>query len=204
MGFEPIFELHSAVGVKCGAMDSNSPSGNDAPKPNWALLAGLRFALAFGVLCEHVNMISPDGNGAMLPINAAACVLAFFLISGYSMHHSYAAEPVGFYRRRIWRVMPVYWFGLALAALPFALWGPSIAVNFGMAVANPGPLEWIRYALVLQPLTTNRVPVNSALWSLGVEIAYYVAIPWISRASSRVMWGQSSAPLCRALYSFGA
>lgn len=161
---------------------------SSTPKPNWALLAGLRFFLALVVAYGHAHITMAQG----LPrgferLNENVAVLLFLIISGYSMRASYEREPEGFFRRRFWRVVPVYWFGIALAFVPFAIWGPSLSYDFGLSHNRPSVLQTGLFAVGLQPLVAPMISVNAPLWSLGVELAFYALVPLLFRLPDKAI-----------------
>lgn len=157
------------------------------PPVNWALLGGLRFALALVVVLGHTAVFIQGS-----PIVAAAnhigpypAVFAFFVISGYSIAPSVLKHGrAEFYVRRFRRIAPV-WYPCVALAICTMVWqelsfeGPSgpismteewpvIAALLGLTNIIAGPLE-------------NLTPA----WSLGLEIAYYAMAPFLLLLSRR-------------------
>lgn len=143
----------------------------------------MRFALALLVACLHLSYILPDGSGAYFsqaePLRIG--VTTFFIISGYSVAASYFRDPAGFLRRRAWRILPVYYTGIALSLLPWWLWGPRISIDFGISYNFPSISSTLKYLLMLQPAFDPTPDFNCSLWSLPVEVACYIAAPFVMR-----------------------
>jgi peptidoglycan/LPS O-acetylase OafA/YrhL len=87
-------------------------------KNEWAVLAFVRFFLAFVVLNRHLMMVydSIDVFGVK-QFGSFAAVVGFFIISGYSIHFSIEREEEGFYIRRVRRIYPIFFIALSLAVL---------------------------------------------------------------------------------------
>ena len=112
----------------------------------------------------------------------------FFLLSGFLLAlpwiaHANAGLPppstAAFYVRRARRILPAYYVQLALAflvALPLLLgvgyWRKDLYVYLWNGVAH---------ALFLQgtsPLTSGSMGVNGALWTLPIEVQFYLLLPF--------------------------
>lgn len=85
-----------------------SETPNSQSSQRWAVLGGLRFALAALVLVGHARYCTPTYRWVqfLAQFGSFSAVLGFFLISGYSIAHSYDRRPDGFFRRRIQRLAP--------------------------------------------------------------------------------------------------
>lgn len=114
-------------------------------KREFAQLGALRFFLAMVVALHHVAQATNDGTYPYYhQFGPHTAVMLFLVISGFSIHSSYAREPQGFFKRRFWRVAPVYWTGCVLAFLPFWVFGSYLSVDFQSALAGPTLGEAIR------------------------------------------------------------
>jgi peptidoglycan/LPS O-acetylase OafA/YrhL len=93
--------------------------GGKVMRSEWAVLALMRFFLAFVVLNRHLMMVYSDGNDifGLKEFGSFSAVVGFFIISGYSIHFSIKREEEGFYIRRIRRIYPTYFVALGLALL---------------------------------------------------------------------------------------
>src|SRR4051812_3996977 len=69
---------------------------------SWALLAGLRFFLAFIVFAGHLSWFADLGAilTGVSSFGGRPAVLGFLLISGLSIGHSIVSRPEGYFRRR--------------------------------------------------------------------------------------------------------
>lgn len=151
-------------------------------------LTGLRAVAALAILCTHVAFSTGFGyntwwEGAAARLDMAVAV--FFMLSGFMLWRRYAIptfadttpNPVPFaYRRyllsRIARILPAYWLVVlsVLVLLPPAFHAPPTAV------------------LSLLTLTQNFTgfvlwPGLTHLWSLSVEVGFYLLLPvfvWVA------------------------
>lgn len=148
---------------------------------NWLGLA--RFVLAFVVVVFHIQrrlMLWQDTW--VVQLDGRVSVIAFLVISGYSIAASLAKSAQGFYKRRLLRVYP-----LLIGAVIFTelLAAPRYPVQgWANAAGN----------IVFPPGLVCAVPtLNLPLWSLGIEIVYYVFAPLLMRAPWLVRWGLIAA-----------
>jgi peptidoglycan/LPS O-acetylase OafA/YrhL len=159
-----------------------APPGN----PRFPLFDGLRGVAVLAVLLLHASELSGRvglGVGGRLGEAAGGLgVVLFFVISGFLLYRPFAAArasgraraPVHVYaRRRALRILPAYWIVLTiLAAFP--------------AVAGVFTSHWWRYYGFLQAYfahsTSSGIPVA---WTLGVEVTFYVALPFWAAALAR-------------------
>ena len=118
-----------------------------------------------------------------------AAVNVFFVISGYSMYHSYTERPSGFLRRRLWRVTPVYWLGCVGSLLPYLIYGRDIEAwtyGFRREYHLQNVLPCLPKFLYTYPaLFPSTGEFNTSLWSLGVEMAFYAAVPLLARTNDK-------------------
>lgn len=159
----------------------------------------IRFCLAGIVFLFHAGGLPARPELAFLSrwMSAEFAVQAFFVVSGYLIFMSYErSETLGqYFERRVRRIYPAYAFvvlacaagGLALTRLPASdyLSSPEIFryLTWNLAFLNfrqptlPGVFEG-------NPLTV----VNGALWTLKVEVMFYLSVPilaWLFRRLPR-------------------
>jgi len=180
------------------ATDSGTASSADqgvGDRPNWPLLAGLRFILALIVAMSHIAFVLNRGSYAFYEsLGPIAAVMVFFAISGYSMRHSYAREPEGFYRRRFWRIAPLHWVGCIGVVLPYLIWGRDYTVIVAPGQSASWPMApWPVYLSQFFGLFPALYPYsaqgfNGPMWSLGCEAAFYVMVPRIAKTPRNVLW----------------
>jgi peptidoglycan/LPS O-acetylase OafA/YrhL len=159
----------------------------------------VRFALAAIVFLFHAGGLT--GRPELAPLSrwlsAEFAVQAFFTVSGYLIFMSYERSGTlgQYFERRARRIYPAYAFvvlacaaaGLALTRLPAAdyLAAPELFRYLGwnllflnfLQPTLPGVFEG-------NPLTV----VNGALWTLKVEVMFYLSVPvlaWLFRRLPR-------------------
>lgn len=178
-----------------GALQTErEPRKRVSPPPTldrWAVLAGLRFFLALTVVGNHLRFVINERSPWWSPIsryNAFGSVIAFLLISGYSIAHSYSRQPAGFYRRRFWRIYPIYLFCLGLCAISFLPGWKGFAVVGGYADL-PARREWLNQALFGQGFWSYGMFCYAPSWSLSIEVCFYLLTPLFARCRSWVLVG---------------
>jgi peptidoglycan/LPS O-acetylase OafA/YrhL len=156
---------------------------NRKTAPNWALLAGVRFALAGVVVLAHLR----EANGPMPFLVGSrpgfCAVAAFLVLSGFSIRHS-LEEPQGFFRRRAERLIPAYIVAFVFAGLPWLLLGPAINTGAGVVEAPQGirgAVAFLGAALMLNGLFGPIYGTIIPGWSLAFEVVYYALGPILRR-----------------------
>lgn len=156
----------------------------------WTVLAGLRFFFAFIVVAEHTFQMAhlPGWLKLIRLCDAIAAVVGFLLVSGYSIAHSITENPQGYYLRRLRRIYPLYLAGLLLAVVPLYLCRPPESTVVYTAVhGSLSPWPYLGTALFLQGFIVKTVLTNNVLWTLSLEVFFYIIAPWLVRLSSRVI-----------------
>ena len=170
-------------GMRCVAGRDNT---------NWDILAGLRFVLAAIVACGHVSYYFADADPVtrwLGDLGGKVAVVGFLLISGYSIAASLSTRRDGFYRRRLLRIYPMYGVAILFAgALEFALDGVA-RMPSGEAVIGTGPWVTLGNLLFGQTFFVKPMAFDGPVWSLAVEVSYYVASPLLLRLDRRVLLG---------------
>jgi len=149
------------------------------PKGGIAALDGLRAIAVLLVLIRHafspIKAESGDQVAAFL-VNGWVGVDLFFALSGFLITtHLLRSETKGgvrlgtYFAKRALRIMPTYWFVLALVVLGAIPLYQISADNLGWRV--------IYHMLVLQDYLASDIVV--AFWSLGVEEKFYVLAPFM-------------------------
>ncbi|HEX6828166.1 MAG TPA: acyltransferase [Burkholderiales bacterium] len=159
----------------------------------------IRFVLAVVVFLFHAGGLTGRPELAPLSrlISAEFAVQAFFVVSGYLIFMSYERSGTlgQYFERRVRRIYPAYAFvvlacaagGLALTRLPA-----------GDYLASPGLLRYLGWNLVFLNFLQPTLPgvfeanpltvVNGALWTLKVEVSFYLSVPvlaWLFRRLPR-------------------
>lgn len=147
----------------------------------------LRLVGAMAVLTTHVAFQTGEyfrhGVLGTLLARMDIGVAIFFVLSGFLLSRPWWARAasgttppaVGRYAlKRMLRIWPVYLVTMcvALAAVP--------------GNESAGVLDWLASALLLQTYVDDKLPYGlTQMWSLSVEVAFYVALPLLMRVATR-------------------
>jgi peptidoglycan/LPS O-acetylase OafA/YrhL len=147
----------------------------------------IRFTLAGIVVLSHIHVLSQDTRLAFLSrfLSPDIAVKGFFVVSGYLILRSWdGSTGFGDYAaKRARRIYPAY----AVIVLCCALLGALLTT---LPVSRYFSLQWLRYLganLVFLNFLAPTLPgvfagnpeatVNGALWTLKIEVMFYVAVP---------------------------
>ncbi len=139
----------------------------------------LRLFLATLVLLSHLGISVAGINPGV------AAVIVFYLLAGQVVSRLWQRRPapglvqgaLWFYRDRLWRILPMYLFSLAIAVMVW-LGGPSSP----FLSREPGLTDWLANLTVI-PLNFYMYSGQDAFtllppaWSLGVELQFYLLVP---------------------------
>ena len=163
-----------------------------------ASLDGLRGLAALSVFLFHgwlYTMPSPDASYRSSPADYAAHELrlglvAFFVLSGFLLSRPWFAaalegrrppDLVRYARARVARIAPAYY--AALAGSIVLLWGLSGTPGVRLPPAGDLPLFFV----FAQNFSTESVmKLNPPMWSLAVEVSFYVVLPLIGLLAARL------------------
>ncbi|HEY6745016.1 MAG TPA: acyltransferase [Mycobacteriales bacterium] len=149
-------------------------------------LDGLRAIAALSVVLTHVAFLTGQviSTGPFAPLLARLNfgVTLFFLLSGFLLYRPFVraaltgrpAPGLGrFWLRRALRIFPAYWLALAVL-VPVA----------GTAPFDAGDL--VAYATLTHTYThAPGDPALTQMWTLVVELAFYLVLPLLARVSLR-------------------
>ncbi|MFC8526382.1 acyltransferase family protein [Nocardia sp. NPDC057227] len=151
-------------------------------------LDGMRGLAALGVLVTHVAFqTATTAIPVVGPILARfdMAVALFFGLSGFLLWRPHAAAARGYgpapsagyyFRHRAARILPAYWVVVAVVLVLL----PNAAATAGLRV-------WVSNLLLLQvfvPLTLT--DGLTQMWSLSVEVAFYLVLPLLALAVVRL------------------
>ena len=141
-------------------------------------LDGLRAVAAFGILTTHVAF--QTGTGSALLERFDFFVPVFYALSAFLLARG--GQRPGYYRRRVARIAPAYLVCVAgvLGALP-----PLSTVSAGQAAANLAMAQIYVPGGLIDGLTH--------IWSLCVEVAFYLFLPLYLRLGQRGRWAVTMA-----------
>jgi len=138
-----------------------------------------RLFLATLVLISHLGISIAGINPGV------SAVVVFYLLAGSVVARLWRRRPVQglgagalwFYRDRLWRILPLYFFCLAIALLVWLLGATSPFLS-----RAPGAAEWLANLAVI-PLNyymysgVDAFTLLPPAWSLGVELQFYLLVP---------------------------
>src|SRR3954471_23836273 len=150
----------------------------------------LRFVAAVAVVAFHVLGVPPDGF--KVPESAISFVLSyggrgvdlFFVISGFIIFyatHGAGLTPAEFLRRRVTRIVPLYFVVIAAVTL--------LAITLPSTFGAP---DWYTPRHILKSLafisfTDGDMPVVYVGWSLEYEMYFYL-VTALLMALTREVW----------------
>ena len=155
----------------------------------------LRFVFAFTVYLVHAQTLSQNTSLAPLAewLSAELAIQGFFVISGYLvyMSHEKTRNLSIYLQKRVWRIYPAYFIVIVLSALAGALLSSKgIAEYFSADLfrylgANLLFLNFLAPNLpgVFEAHTLQAV--NGALWTLKIEVMFYLSVPLVAWAARR-------------------
>jgi len=166
----------------------------------------LRLVLAFYVVYSHCRILSGrQGEFPQLNLPVDVAVQGFFVLSGYLIFKSHDASRglADYFAKRARRIYPAYATVVLLAAV-------ALATLSSLPPSQYFGLAWVKYVaanLVFLNFLAPTLPgvftdspvtpaVNAALWTIKVEVAFYLLVPLLAR-------GLRTTPLRRALLLAG-
>lgn len=148
----------------------------------------LRLLAAADVMALHVYDLSAQPALAWLhTVDTRLAVCTFFIISGYLVFQSFEKDSrVGVYaEKRLRRIVPAYAVVILLSVLMGAwvttlpwdeYWGSE---TLGYLLANLAFLNFLQPSLPGVFADHPFTAVNGALWTIKVEVMFYLAVPFL-------------------------
>lgn len=160
--------------------------GQGGQGQRFAALDGMRAIACYAVMATHVGFATAESFGAhpLAPwiSRLDASVPIFLMLSGFLLYRPFLANrfrgrpapEVGeFYWRRAVRVLPAFWL--------------ANAVTLGLLTsrrASPG--DWLSYLTLTQTYDHHNVdPSLTHMWTLVVEVSFYLVLPAIALSLRR-------------------
>jgi len=151
----------------------------------------LRFFFAFIVVIGHLIIISKNEELQVFSpyFNTYISVTAFFCISGFLIARSYlnSQSQKSYFIKRAARLLPAYSFVIIVGAFSLSVISTYSFFDYfthpqflKYIIANLSFLNFIEPSLpgvFLRDGISN--PVNGALWTLKVEVSFYLVIPML-------------------------
>ena len=166
---------------------------------SWALLAGLRFVLAFIVVCGHLtsNFVYKSWASFGLWLNQEGSVYGFFLVSGYSIASSLERAPTHYFQRRLERIWPLYLAALSFTAIVVCVTHSLVVTPRGHAYLGPTFPEFLGSLLMAQTFIVPAVSYIAPSWSLSIEWWLYMIAPLFKRMPTFILAILISASIWR-------
>jgi len=162
----------------------------------------LRLMLALLVVLGHFKAFIGDYSPAWPFSYSQAAVECFFVVSGYLVTHSFDRDPDlrRFFIRRICRIYPLYLAVIIVQSLILAALAPGgIPSNLKAMAAYLGAnavfANFADHDIGGVMAGLDDPSLNASLWTLKIEFAFYLILPFLWRAIQR--WG---LPLAGALF----
>jgi peptidoglycan/LPS O-acetylase OafA/YrhL len=128
-------------------------------------------------------------------------VAIFFVLSGFLLYRPFVAARLDardrprftrYARRRALRILPAYWTALVLVAV----------LSPHEAVGAFGPHWWVYFGLLQSWSSLDILGGLGVAWSLSVEAAFYVLLPFYVLAMARALRGRSRDSQARLELTF--
>ncbi len=175
----------------------------------------LRFVFAFTVLLVHSHALSRETELLVFArfLSSEVAIQGFFVVSGYLVFMSLeTSRGVGDYlEKRVRRIYPAYFavvagcalLGVLASTVPVAQYFSADLVRY--IAANLVFLNFLEPNLPGVFRDNPISEVNGALWTLKIEVMFYVAVPVIARLEARLGRGRTllALYLLAAVYVVG-
>lgn len=151
----------------------------------------LRYLFAFCIFCNHFCFTT--GNERFL-CNGIVFVNGFFVISGFLTFNSYIrrADIKSFAMKRIRRIFPAYLLAVVFCFISGLVFTTLPVYSF---LTDVSTWRYLFFNLIFlnhfQPtlpgvFESNAMPfINSSLWTMKIEIAFYISVPIVYRLMMR-------------------
>ncbi len=176
----------------------------------------LRLALASIVFLFHIYALTalPAFISFDKYLSAAFAVRAFFVISGLLIYRSYvqSSSVASYFEKRIRRIYPAYFTVVLVAAIALCSLSslpPSQYFGFGFWKYLGANLLFLNFLAPSLPgvFTSHSISaVNGALWTLKIEVAFYLFVPIMhylcNRFGTKLVMGAIFCLSCLWKYGF--
>ena len=157
----------------------------------WAVLGIMRFLLATIVYFVHlkpfVQLPVPLLFEQVILFGGKTAVIGFLVISGVSIGYSYRKAKEGYWKRRFLRIYPLYFFAVLLTVLlQHFLGSPYPVQNWTLNAA--GWLTNVANFFFLQEFVSITITYNIALWSLSIEVFFYLLVPFLFKLPVQLLY----------------
>ena len=147
----------------------------------------LRFLLASTVVLVHSHVLSQENSLAFLShfLSSEFAIKGFFVVSGYLIFRSYdtAQSVADYFEKRVRRIYPAY-AAIILVSVTVGAFITQVSLS---EYFSPPLVKYLGANLVFLNFLAPNLPgmfagnpveaVNGALWTLKIEVAFYVLVP---------------------------
>ena len=157
-------------------------------KSSWAILGFIRFLMAFIVLISHLPVFTALPGPLQLGISLVgkAAVVGFLIISGLSIGISYRRNSSGFFLRRFLRIYPLYFFAVLFTIVLQQFLGSPYEIP-GQRMVAASAFTNIANFFFMQSFGVITITYNGPLWTLAVEVFFYLLTPLLFKLKSYVL-----------------
>lgn len=145
----------------------------------------VRILAAFMVLSVHIGQMSGHNWGV-----GARGVELFFVLGGYLGFASLDRDsrPLEYYKKRLVRILPVYWICLVLIYLEDIAKAIYMGNFPGIFLGQCGP-GFFRYVFLIHMFTPTKDWAlwnnHNGLWTMSVFVFFYIVAPFLYRLMKR-------------------
>ena len=150
----------------------------------WPTLGFVRFLLALIVAGGHLAWFTEKGDlvAELKQFSPLVAVMSFLFLSGYSIAASYERDNAQFYFRRALRILPLYVpVVVASACLPIFYPGGVLGLE------APSYYQTVLNLCFAQGFIFPSIDSNPVVWTLSLEVFFYLVAPLLARASNRTL-----------------
>lgn len=153
----------------------------------------LRLAAALQVAiyhsCNHLKVF--EGSTALELLHHVPGVPVFFFVSGFLISRSYESNSMlrEYALNRAFRIFPALWVCTVLSALAVAATGYLATVEFSWAQFGAWIMAQMTFVQFWNPAFMRGFGtgvLNGSLWTICVELQFYVLVPILYRLLSRL------------------
>ncbi|MDD4929270.1 MAG: acyltransferase [Gallionella sp.] len=152
----------------------------------------LRFLFAFVVFLVHAYVLSGAGELSILSelVSSEIAVKSFFVVSGFLIFMSYenSRDTRSYFVKRVRRIYPAYLFVVTICAVFGIFFSTHAAGDYfslqllKYVAANLFFLNFLQPNLPGVFEANSLQAVNGALWTLKIEVMFYLIVPLVVKA----------------------
>jgi len=141
-------------------------------------LTSTRAVAAILVFIHHFGTgIFPFNKAQYFFSSGNIAVGYFFVLSGFVLYISYRDKVINYgdyFRRRVGRILPVYWLALLLTVVVVTIW-----YNYNLSSAQSAREITFSAFLVQAWIPSYPLCLNGPGWTISIEIVFYILFPFL-------------------------